>query len=173
MKTQADALRLLAALGATPWLIRHHELVTEAAEILCDGLSREVGPDFDRELVMLGAAIHDAGKIMHPVEMEAPGREHEVAGRQLLTDAGVDPAIARFCVTHAAWDAPEMALEDLLVALADKLWKGKRVDALEQLVVQRIAEQTQAEPWEVFDRTHRVFDAIAGDGPARLARSAV
>jgi RimJ/RimL family protein N-acetyltransferase len=172
LRSPDDALRLLAGLGATPWLLRHHELVVEAAELLCTALARETAARFDRTEVVLGAALHDAGKIRHPEEMQRAGDRHEAAGRQLLLAAGVDAAIARFCVTHAAW-TPDVALEDLLVALADKLWKGKRVDDLEDLVVQRIATLTHAEPWTVFDRADQVFASIAAGGPERLARSAV
>jgi ribosomal-protein-alanine N-acetyltransferase len=172
LRSPDDALGLLATLGATPWLVRHHQLVVEAAELLCTALARDTAARFDRTAVLLGAALHDAGKIHHPEEMQRAGDRHEAAGRQLLLDAGVDASIARFCVTHAAWSA-DVALEDLLVALADKLWKGKRVDDLEDLVVQQIAALTQAEPWAVFDRVDHVFAAIAAGGPDRLARSAV
>ena len=39
-------------------------------------------------------------------------------------ESGVED-LARFCVTHARWESDGIGLEDLLVALADKLWKGK------------------------------------------------
>jgi HD domain-containing protein len=161
-----DALVLLRTLGGSPWLIRHHELVVEAAALLCDGLH---GVAFDRAAVLAGAALHDAGKIMHPAEQGAPGHQHEAAGRELLVAHGVPDAVARFCVTHAAWS--DGTLEDLLVAAADKLWKGKRDAALEQALVARLAAITGAPAWEVFDRVDTLCEAIAADGPARLARS--
>jgi hypothetical protein len=164
--------RLLVELGASPWLVRHHELVVEAATILCDRL-RDAGVVFDREQVLAGAALHDAGKIVHPEEMSVAGSEHEAAGERLLIEHGVEPSLARFCVTHAAWERPDLALEDLLVALADKLWKGKRIDELEQRVAAVIAERTQREPWEIFDVLDAICEAIADDGPSRLARSLV
>lgn len=171
--TSADALRLLADLGASPWLVRHHELVVEAAAILCERVPRELGVSFDREQVLVGAALHDAGKIRHPDEMRAPGSRHERAGEQLLIERGVEPALARFCATHAAWDRPELAIEDLLVALADKLWKGKREDELERRVAEVIARASGRESWAVFDRLDAVCDDIAAGGPERLARSNV
>lgn len=167
-----DALRLLASLGASAWLIRHHELVVEAARSLCDQLTSELAVPFDRDQVVLGAAVHDAGKIVHPAEMQAPGHEHEVAGRRLLASAGVEASIARFCVTHAAWDAPDCTIEDRLVALADKLWKGKREAELEQRLVAEIAAATREEAWAVFDRFDAICEAVAAAGPDRLARSA-
>ncbi|MBA3463451.1 MAG: HD domain-containing protein [Deltaproteobacteria bacterium] len=132
--TPAASLQLLAELGASPWLVRHHELVLEAATLLCEGLRIELAASFDPQAVLVGAALHDAGKVVHPEEMSEPGSRHESAGQSLLLSHGVPAAIARFCVTHAAWDGPSTTLEALLVALADKLWKGKRVDALERRV---------------------------------------
>jgi hypothetical protein len=173
LATPHDGIELLAALGASRRLVRHHELVVEAAVILCDRLAREVDVAFDRDTVLLGAALHDAGKIMHPEELTGSGTQHEAAGRKLLTDRGVPALLARFCVTHASWDTAECTLEDQLVALADKLWKGKRVDALEQLLVGRIAAATNQQPWAVFDRIDAICEAIAAQGPDRLARSLV
>jgi putative nucleotidyltransferase with HDIG domain len=170
MKTPAQALQLLASLGASPWLVRHHELVVEAAESLVRGIAQlEVA--CDQEKVLLGAALHDVGKIVHPAEMKEPGHRHEAAGEQLLVTHGVPTELARFCVTHASWQEADRTIEDLLVALADKLWKGKRVDDLERLVLERIARITGRESWEVFDELDAICEEIAADGESRLARS--
>ncbi len=166
--TPRQALDMLVDLGASPWLVRHHELVLEAALLVCDRLTDVT---FDRVAVLVGAALHDAGKIVHPEEMSVAGSNHEESGRDLLCGRGVSPSIARFCVTHAAWDAAGCSLEDRLVALADKLWKGKRDAALEKWLVDEIAVATHVEPWEVFDRFDAICEAVAADGPARLARS--
>src|SRR5262249_50689343 len=120
-----------------------------------------------------GAAIHDAGKIVHPEEMSQPGHEHEPAGRRLLQGRGVPASIARVCVTHASWDAAGIAIEDLLLALAGKLWKGKRDDDLERRVADAIARATTREAWDVFAALDEICEAIAADGPGRLARSQV
>jgi hypothetical protein len=170
--TTARALALLAELGASPWLVRHHELVLEAAVVLCDRLRRDLGLAFDRERVLAGASLHDAGKIIHTAEMSHPGHQHEAAGERLLLDNGVPATVARFCVTHASWTA-DASIEDLLVALADKLWKGKREDDLERRVADVIARASHREAWEVFDALDAICEAIAADGPTRLARSNV
>lgn len=169
--TPSQALQFLADLGAPPWLVRHHELVLEAATQLCDGVQRTAV--FDREQVLVGAALHDLGKLLHPDEMHAPGNQHEAAGEQLLLARGIPTHLARFCVTHAAWDRADATLEDLLVALADKLWKGKRVDELEQLFIDRVASTTQCARWFVYSAIDPIFQEVADDGPARLARSNV
>jgi hypothetical protein len=150
--------------------VRHHELVLEAAIEICDGLR---GQGFEREVVLVGAALHDAGKAVHPEEMSAPGDKHEQAGRTHPLARGVPESLARFCVTHASWDAPGCVLEDCLVALADKLWKGKRDGALERTLVNEIAVVTKQQPWTVFVYFDQLCEAVAAAGADRLARSAV
>ena len=164
-----DGSQWLASRGAHPWLVRHHELVLEAASALVDGLK----VDFDAERVLLGAAIHDAGKMLHPAEMSAPGNAHEAAGEALLRADGFPPEVARMCVTHAAWSEPGAELEDRLVALADKLWKGKREGALEAALLEELGERTGRPVWEVFVEFDALCERIAAGGPDRLRRSAV
>lgn len=147
--------------------------MTEAAVELCDALEQKLKLRFDRRLVLLGAALHDAGKTVHRDEMSAPGHRHEAAGRALLLQRGVDAKIARFCVTHAAWNSPDCELEDLLVALADKLWKGKREDSLEKTVLERVATLSGRDAWQVFDGLDAICERVASRGEGRLARSAV
>lgn len=171
--TARDAIRWLASRGAHPWLVRHHELVVEAAESLLDGLGHTLGVAVDADHVLLGAALHDAGKIDHPDEMRAPGHAHERAGEQLLLGAGFAPHVARACVTHAAWSEPRAALEDRLVALADKLWKGKRDADLEGAIVEELADRVQRASWEVFDPFDALCESVADAGPDRLRRSQV
>lgn len=168
-RTPNEAVELLSSLGAGAWLVQHHRLVVEAASALCEGVR---GP-YDATLVLLGAALHDAGKILHPEEMSRPGCEHEKAGRELLVQHGVPPEVARFCETHARWDDPSVGLEDLLVAAADKLWKGQRHHELEDRLVSALASATHRERWEVFTELDPLFESIAADGDARLARSRV
>jgi len=145
-------------------------LVVEAANELVVGLQR-FAAHFDAHEVLIGAALHDAGKILHPDEMSGPGSRHESDGRALLAEQGVGD-LARFCVTHAQWDDGTVALEDLLVALADKLWKGKRTPALEQRVIDLLAACSGMPPWEVFTLVDELFEHVASRGDERLARSA-
>lgn len=165
-----DALALLERLGAPPRLVRHHELVVEAANELVAGLQPFVSC-FDVRTVLLGAALHDIGKILHPDEMSGPESRHELDGRDLLAVHGLN-VLARFAMTHAQWDDDALPLEDLLVALADKLWKGKRVAALEHRIVDRLSTRRGAPSWEVFTLADKVFERIAARRDERLARSA-
>jgi len=153
------------------WLVRHHELVLEAADALLQRLRSWVRVDEAR--VRIGAAVHDAGKVLHPEEMSQAGHLHEAAGERWLLTLGFPPEIARCCITHAAWNDPRAQLEDRLVALADKLWKGKRDESLERALVTELATQTGLDPWECFERFDAICERIASDGDERLARSDV
>lgn len=154
LETGADALALLADLQVAPRLFRHHELVLEAAIMLTDNLARRLGARFNAGEVQIGAALHGAP-------------------RSLLLERGVPEHLARFCVTHASWDQPTLALEDLLVALADKLWKGKRVVELEARVIQHLAHQLDQARWRVFELADAVFEGVADGADDRLRRSAI
>ena len=165
-----DAYALLARLGAAPRLLTHLRLVGEAADAL---VAAYAGMPLlvDARLIELGVAVHDAGKIPHPSELDGPGALHEPAGERLLLAHGVQPEVARLCVLHAAWDQPGASLEALSVALADKLWKGQRHAALELRVIDSAAARLGVDRWDVFERLDAAFEEIAGAGDDRLARS--
>jgi hypothetical protein len=163
------SLKVLTGMGAPPRLVRHGELVAEAAIDLVDELE-DLGVPVDREWVLSAAVLHDAGKVAPPEELRAPGSSHEPRGEERLLAAGVAPHVARCCRSHASWSGPDLALEELLVALADKLWKGSRVDDLELRVIDRVAIARAQSRWDVFERLDARFEAIARRGPARLDR---
>lgn len=166
----ADARALLVELGAPQRLIRHGELVGEAAEMLVMRL-RKLGVSIDEEVVRLGVVLHDAGKIVHPHEFERPGAEHEPAGETLLLGRGVSSEIARMCLSHARWDSMPVSLDELLVALADKLWKGARKPGLEERVIDEVASALGKERWDVFVELDSLFEEVAAQGSQRLERS--
>jgi hypothetical protein len=166
----SDALLLVERLGAPRRLLIHLRLVVEASEQLIRGY-QEMGVPFERERITLGAAVHDAGKTLFPNELDGPGSRHEEAGEALLLKHGVQPHLARCCVTHAGWDLPGVSFEERSVALADKLWKGKRESELELLVIDEAALKLAKGRWELFPHLDSLFESIASEGPSRLARS--
>jgi hypothetical protein len=115
--------------------------------------------------------IHDAGKILHPMELTAKGNHHEPDGERLLLSHGVDPRLARCCRSHARWQEMTVSLEEILIALADTLWKGKRNDQLENMVIDQIAKQLSKDRWDLFIELDSCFEMIASAGEDRLARS--
>ncbi|MCX4974874.1 HD domain-containing protein [Streptomyces sp. NBC_00620] len=155
---------LLRKLDAPPRLAAHLRAVHDVAHRLVDWLEeRQPALRFDRDAVLFGAATHDIGKTAHVGELSRPGSAHEEAGRELLLAQGVSAELARFAGTHAAWTGPDIGIEDLLVSVADKIWKNKRVQELEDLVVARLAEasgRTRREEFVAFDDVLGVL----GDG---------
>jgi len=162
---------------------RHHDDALAVAAARCPPTSRTPGslgtdrrPDshipkleFDRDAVLVGAAIHDIGKTIHIAELSGPGALHEQAGYQLLLDDGIEERLARFARTHAAWTEPTNQIEDLLVSLADKVWKAKRVEDLEQLVLDRIVAAHGRALWEAFQHLDDLLDQIGTMADDRLA----
>jgi hypothetical protein len=127
--------------------------------------------EFDREWIRLGVAIHDVGKILHPSELVEKGNRHEAAGEILLLERGIDPKIARCCRSHAQWQQLECSFEELVVALADNLWKGKRNPELERQVIAKVACMCRQDDWTIFVCLDDRFEEIAATGDRRLARS--
>jgi hypothetical protein len=66
-----------------------------------------------------------------------------------------------------------VSLEELLVALADKLWKGVRNAQLEERVINEAAKALNRDRWDLFVQLDSLFEDIAADGAARLERSRV
>lgn len=165
-----EAYLLLESLGASNRLITHLKLVGEAAEELLEKL-RSLQIDIQENIVRLGVAVHDAGKIIHTNELHEKGNLHEPAGEALLLEAGVQPEIARCCLSHARYESMEVSFEELLVALSDKLWKGKREENLELEVIDRVAEKLNKNRWDVYSELDECFEKIALKGDERLSRS--
>jgi len=170
LNDRSDALRLLSELGATPRLLHHAQTVSDTAVLLVTSL-QSMDVNCDARSVEVGAVLHDAGKIQHPDELSEPGRMHEQAGETLLLSKGIQPELARFCISHSEWSQPNTSLEERLVALADKLWKGKREADLELLVIDEIARKLGTSRWDVFDVLDTAFEDIAASGAERLERS--
>jgi HD domain len=171
-QTVHDAYQLLQELGAPSKLMLHVKLVGEAAEVLISKL-HELEVQFDESLVRLGVAFHDTGKILYPEELVAKGNKHEADGEVLLTTNGVEPKLARCCRSHAQWQTMECSFEELCIAIADTLWKGKRSSQLEELFIKVLATLCNKDYWDLFVEMDCCFEIIASDGDSRLLRSQV
>lgn len=168
--SKQKALELLISLEAPEHLITHVALVGEAAELLIEKCS-ELGLELDFEFIRIGVVVHDVGKIVHTHEMTGPGSEHEPEGMKILISHGLPEKIARCCMSHARWNEMNCSLEELLIALSDKLWKGKRVEALELEVIERIAALLVLDRWDLFQELDSHFELIAAEGDKRLRLS--
>lgn len=165
-----ESIRLLNRLGAPVRLIKHLELVGEAGEQVISKLE-ELGVQFDKSFVQVGIAIHDAGKILHPEELNEGGNLHEASGEKLLLEQGVEKKVAYCCQSHSKYNSMPVSFEELLVALSDKLWKGKREPELELQVIDGVAEKLSTDRWSIFEILDSCFEDIASTGNARLSRS--
>lgn len=165
-----EAYGFLQNLGASPKLLLHVKLVGEAAEILIKKLS-ELKISFEPDFVRFGVAFHDAGKIIHSEELSNKGNLHEVEGEKLLIANEVDKSLARVCQSHGKWQTMDCSFEEYLIALSDKLWKGKRENLLENIVIDKVAELLNQDRWQVFVELDLCFEQIASEGDSRLLRS--
>ncbi|GHJ49894.1 phosphohydrolase [Catellatospora sp. TT07R-123] len=162
------AADLLRTLDAPPRLAAHLRLVHDVASRLTAALTAACpGLAYDRDAVLFGAATHDIGKAEHPAELAGPGHAHEQAGARLLRAHGISPELARFAAGHAHWDRGSTT-EDLLVTVADKVWKGKRVADLEQLLADRITA-AGTDRWEAFLLLDTLLERLAAGADERLA----
>lgn len=163
-----EAERIIREQNAPPRLVAHLTLVHDVAERLVDALLKK-WPDLpvNREHVLLGAALHDLGKVVHSNELTGPGKLHEAAGEKLLLQLRVSAEVARFARTHGQC-AGGLPLEDLLVKTADMIWKGQRIDEIEQALVVKLAAQCGIEMYESFSIVDRVLSKLAQDSDKRL-----
>lgn len=163
----ATAARVLQAVEAPPRLVAHLRAVHDVAAQLV-GWTAERGLDLDADAILFGAATHDIGKARHRAELSGPGSEHEPAGRDLLLALGIPPELAKYAANHATWNA-ETELDELLVSLADSIWKGKRLAELEDLVVARLTAASGREKWDEFLELDQVLTEIGDGADERLA----
>ncbi|MEU9102444.1 phosphohydrolase [Streptomyces sp. NPDC048361] len=161
---------LLSELESPPRLAAHLRAVHDVAHQLVEWVEQHYpAVAFDRDAVLFGAATHDVGKTVHLAELSGPGSAHEKAGQALLLGHGISPELARFAATHATWADAGVGLDDLLVSLADKIWKNKRVPDLDDLVVATLAQATGRAAWEEFIALDEVLARIGDAADDRLA----
>lgn len=166
-----DAQCLLRRTAASPLLVAHlilvHDVAAKLVVMLCQAFP---SVSFDKDAVLFGAATHDIGKAIDATELTQPGSSHEERGRELLLSMGIDESMARFAYTHGNWSAPEnITLEDLIVALADKCWKGKRVDDLETSAVSLLSRESGKPEWDCFADLDAILTSLSADADTRLA----
>lgn len=166
-----EADELCERASAPPRLMAHLVLVHDAACILIEKLDAAFpGLVYSRELVRFGAATHDIGKSIDTNELLESGHQHQAHGMALLESFGVTRERARFAFTHGNWDQPgNDSLEDLLVALADKCWRGKRNEKLEATLAERLSFSLGETPGSCYAKLNEILASFAPDTEAKLA----
>lgn len=166
-----EAVRILCQVSAPQRLLAHLVLVHDAACTLMDRISAEFPEaQLDPVLIRFGAATHDIGKIVHPDEITESGKDkHQRAGLELLESLGIPHERARFAWTHGNWSGEHITLDDLIVALADKAWKGKRIEALETCTAEFLSAATLRPQWACHAELDEILQAVAQDADKKLA----
>lgn len=160
---------LLEKYQAPVILKRHLTLVYNTSIEICSQFAKEwANLSFDKQEILFGAATHDIGKVIETNELSQKGNNHEQAGYELLLKHGLPEKLARFAKTHGNWEDESLEMEDLMVALADKIWKGKRVEALEEKLTKEISIRTNTDYWEVYTKLDAIISKIALGADERL-----
>ena len=167
-----QTVHLLRQVAAPPRLVAHLILVHDVAATLVERVAAAFpGVAFNREAILFGASIHDFGKVIERSELIGAGTEHEQRGTELLRSMGIPDERGRFAYTHGNWDkGPNINLEDLFVALADKCWKGQRVDKLESKIVTLLSVASSKPEWACFAELDEILEGLTKDADTtRLA----
>jgi hypothetical protein len=167
----SDVISLLSRVSASPRLIAHLILVHDVASRLVEQITHTFpNVPFDKDAVLYGAATHDLGKAIDVEELVQAGKVHEQRGFDLLREMGVSAERARFAFTHGNWEVLEsVGLEDLLVALADNCWKGRRPEQLESRTVDLLSSVSGRPAWDCYSELDGILGALAADADNRLA----
>jgi hypothetical protein len=64
---------------------------------------------------------------------------------------------------------PGTGIEDLMVSMADKIWKNKWVPELEDLFIARLAQASGRESWEELIALDEILERIGDGSGQRLA----
>jgi putative nucleotidyltransferase with HDIG domain len=164
-------VKLLRQVAAPARLVAHLILVHDVAATLVERITAAFPEiNFQQDEVLFGASIHDFGKAIDRAELIEPGMQHEQRGIEMLQSMGISKERARFAYTHANWDSvPTVNFEDLLVSLADKCWKGQRVDKLESKIVALLSAASEKPEWECYAELDEILQGVTKDADARLA----
>ena len=122
-----------------PYQVRKHSIrVAEKAIEIADNITKAV---VDKQLVEIGALIHDIGR------SKTHGFKHALIGGKILKEMGFPNGLARICETHILGgldeeDASEIGLprndyipqtlEEKIICLADKLIAGTKEVTIEE-----------------------------------------
>lgn len=160
---------ILKRLSVPPRLYAHSLIVHDVAHTLIKAITDTWDNlNIDENLILFGAATHDIGKCIHINELSEKGHKHEQEGKHLLISLGVSEEKAKFAASHATW-SEKSTIEELVVSLADKAWKGSRIQDLEDLLIEKIATETKMEHWGIFSLLDSIIEDITRDADERLS----
>lgn len=141
---EEEALSILEKEGTAPQVIEHCKTVARQAAVFSEKASSK-GMVVDRELVTIGALLHDIGR------SKTHEPSHGFVGGKLLRDIGVDERIARIAERHVGAGIPAdeaktlglperdfipETIEEKIVCYADKVAFGTRIGTAGEVVAQ-------------------------------------
>jgi len=151
-------------------LIKHLTLVNSTAFLIIEELKNEWSNLLLNEKeILFGASTHDIGKVLVTDELYKKGKKHELEGFKILKELGYEDQESRFTVTHGNWRNPNLKIEDLIVCLSDKIWKGKRVNELEEQITNKISKLTKTDFWDVSMKLELILEKITIGSDDRIA----
>ena len=157
-----EVAELLEILNSPVRLKRHLSIVhTTAFDILTQLKVEWPILKMNQELILFGAATHDIGKTEITDELSEGGKRHELTGKTILLNHGFTNEQSRFALTHGNWQDESLEIEDLLVALSDKIWKGSRIYDLEKLLGQKLSSILNCDYWDVYGKLDSILSRIA------------
>ena len=161
---------LLEQFNAPQRLIKHLTIVNTTASHIVEQLKTE-WPNLvlNRKEILFGASTHDIGKAVITDELYKKGKKHESEGFKILKELGYNYEQSRFTITHGNWENQNLKIEDLIVCLSDKIWKGKRVNELEERITNEISELIQTDFWDVSMKLELILEKIAIGSDDRIA----
>ena len=71
-------------------------------------------------------------------------------------------------IIGSSWTATDTTIEDLLVTLADKVCKGKRIEDLEIEVATHLGAQAASDKWLIYTDLAAALDEIANEAARRV-----
>ncbi|WP_452598860.1 hypothetical protein [Pontimicrobium sp. MEBiC01747] len=72
-------------------------------------------------------------------------------------------------ITHGNWREDNLEIEDFIVCLSDKIWKGKRDIELDNCIVNKISEMTKINFWDVSTKLELILEKIVIGSDKRIA----
>jgi hypothetical protein len=162
-----ETVHLLRQVAAPPRLVAHLILVHDVATTLVERITAafpEVA--FNSEAVLFGASIHDFGKVIERSELVGANNvapNYFVRWGCLTSGEGllIRTAIGTKCQTST--------LKTCSFALADKCWKGRRLDKLESKIVALLSAASSKPEWACYAELDEILEGLAKDADTRLA----
>lgn len=165
-----EILKILNENDAPALLKRHLILVYNVGITIIEKLTL-TWPNLpiNKKEILFGTATHDIGKIIEIQELNFPGKKHEIAGYKFLINKNISENFARFAKTHGDWKTENLKIEDLIVILSDKIWKGNRINELEERITTEIAKILNIDYWDVYVKLDTIISNIILGAGARLS----